>query len=84
MSGFGRVNEPKTAHTGTLMHEKKTNASTGQTHAVFEGRLDAPASMLVTMATREVTFVAHCLYQVVGPPEKTTVPKECANRGNDC
>lgn len=31
MSGFGRVNEPKTAHTGTLMHEKKTNAPTGQT-----------------------------------------------------
>lgn len=39
---MGRVNEPKTAHTGTLMREKKTNASTGQTHAVFEGRLDAP------------------------------------------
>lgn len=82
MSGSGGVNEPKTAHTGTLMCEKKTNASTGQTHAVFEGRPDAPPSMSVTMATREVTFVAHCLYQVVGPPEKTNVPKERANR--DC
>lgn len=33
------------------MHEKKTNASTGQTHAIFKGRLDALPSMSVTVAT---------------------------------
>lgn len=73
------------------MHERKTNALTGQTRVAFEGRLaidvghhgnlrgDFYALFWLIVSVHVLLF-----YQVVGSPEKTTEPKECADDGNDC